>query len=165
MKSTLTIVLLVITFGLAACKQAAAPASLATPQTLVASSTPEAEGQAAQAELKTAMGNLLIVSARWVDEVNGVKPEAGEKILLVILSRPGPEALDPGSFSLEEFDKMVHNTSNGEIYILGSDGSRTISTMGGWVEKEFAMGFKLPETAKALKLVWPGNPAIDIIPE
>ncbi len=60
---------------------------------------------------------------------------------------------------------MIHDTTNGEIYILGSDGSKTISTMGGWVDQEFAMGFRLREPAKMLKLFWPGNSPIDIVPE
>jgi hypothetical protein len=83
----------------------------------------------------------------------------------VILSRPGQERLEPGTFPLEAFDQMIHDTTYGEIYILGSDGSKTISTMGGWVDGEFAMGFRLPGTAKGLKLFWPGNTPIDIVPE
>jgi hypothetical protein len=150
---------------LAGCKQATTTTPSIATEAPTATDTPRPENEAAQAVLKTAMGDFLIVTARDVAEVNGVKPGAGEKILLVILSRPGQERLEPGTFPLEAFDKMIHDTSNGEIYILGSDGSKTISTMGGWVNDEFAMGFRLPEPAKGLKLFWPGNAPIDIVPE
>ena len=99
-------------------------------EALTATDTPRLENGAAQAVLKTAMGDFLIVSARFVDEVNGVKPDSGEKILLVILSRPGQERLEPSTFPLEDFDKMIHDTTQGEIYILGDDGSKTISSDG-----------------------------------
>ena len=115
--------------------------------------------------MKTSIGDFVIVSARFVDEVHGEKPASGEKILLVILSQPGVERLDPGTFSLEAFDKMAHDTSKGEIYILGDDGSKTISTMGGWVDDEFAMGFRLPAEVKTYTLFWQDNPPIDIVPE
>ncbi len=116
--------------------------------------------------LKTALGDLVISSYQFVDEVNGVTPNAGENILLLILTKPGVERLDPGTFSLEAFDKMVHDpAASGEIYIQGDDESKTISTMAGWVDNEFAMGFRLPTTTNAYKLFWPGNPSIDIIPE
>ena len=115
--------------------------------------------------MKTSLGDFVIVSSRFVDEVHGEKPDSGEKILLIILSQPGLERLDPGTFSLEAFDKMAHDTSIGEIYILGDDGSKTISTMGGWIADEFAMGFIMPATVKTYTLFWQDNPPIDIIPE
>jgi hypothetical protein len=74
-----------------------------------------------------------------VDEINGDKPQAGEKILLVILTQPGLVKMDPDDFSLEGLSNMMHDNSQGEIYISGNDGSRAISTMGGWVEGEFVL--------------------------
>ncbi len=166
LKSILMHVILVLMFILSACKQAPAPTSfIASEAAVTATETPTPENGATQPVLKTALGDFQIVSARFVDEANGVKPGPGEKILLLILSRPGQERLEPGTFPLEDFDKMIHDTSKGEIYILGSDGSKTISTMGGWVNEEFAMGFRLPAEAKSLELFWPGNDPIDILPE
>ncbi|HLO14761.1 MAG TPA: hypothetical protein VK206_08030, partial [Anaerolineales bacterium] len=116
---------------------------------------------AAQPLLKTAQGDFVILSARLVDEANGVKAQSGEKILLVILSRPGLAKLDPSEFSLETFGNMVHD-SNVEIYILGNDGSQTISTMGGWVGDEFAMGFRVPAGVNTYTLYWTGNSPISL---
>jgi hypothetical protein len=50
------------------------------------------------------------------------------------------------------------------VYILGDDGSETISPMADWVDNEFVMGFRLPETVKTYQLIWPDNPPIVIIP-
>jgi hypothetical protein len=113
------------------------------------------------------MGDFIIVSSRLVDEVNGVTPGKDEKILLVILTQPGLERLDREHFSLEAFDKAIHGVSDGDVHISGDDGSHTISTMAGWFGPnfdEFAMGFRLPITAKDLQLVWPGNEPVDITP-
>jgi hypothetical protein len=165
MKTKLISTVLVIMIILSGCKQAATPTPLGATEVLMPTDTTKPENDDTQLVLKTAMGDFLIVAARFVDEVNGVKPEGGEEILLVILSRPGMEQLEPSTFPLETFDKMIHDTTSGEIYILGNDESRTISTMGGWVNGEFAMGFRLPSTATTLKLFWPGNPPIDIAPE
>ena len=165
MKSILIRVVLVMMFYLSGCKQASKPTAMMATEALASTDTPKPADEADQTVLKTAMGDLLIVSARFVDEVNGVKPDAGEKILLVILSRPGVERMDPSTFPLEDFDKMTHDTTLGEIYLLGSDGSRTISTMGGWVNEEFAMGFRLPVAVKTYRLFWPGNAPIDIVAE
>jgi hypothetical protein len=165
MKYRLMSTVLVMMLILPGCKQATAPTFIIATEALMATDTPKPENGAVHAVLQTALGDFLIVSARFVAEANGVKPNSGEKILLVILSRPGQERLEPGTFPLEAFDKMIHDTSNGEIYVLCDDGSKTISTMGGWVNGEFAMGFRLPEPAKMLKLFWPGNPPIDIVPE
>ena len=113
------------------------------------------------------MGEFVIASARFVDEVNGEKPGPGEKLLLIELTRPGMESLDPGDFSLEEFQAILQDTTQGMIHILGEDGSETISSMAGWVVpeyKEFAMGFRLTSSVSSYQLIWPGNNPIIIIP-
>jgi hypothetical protein len=160
MKSILNIFVLVLLFSVSACSQSEAAPSTATEE--VKASETQA---AAQPVLKTSLGDFVIVSARFVDEVHGTKPKPGEKILLVILSQPGLEKLDMATFSLEAFDKLVHDTSKEPIHILGSDGSETISTMAGWVDEEFAMGFIVPAAAETYTLVWPDNSPIEIIPE
>lgn len=111
--------------------------------------------------LKTEMGDFVIASARLVDEANGVKPQAGEKLLLVILTQPDLTNLNPDKFSLEAFSNMTHDP-NTEIYILGNDGSQTISTMGGWVGEEFAMGFRVPVDINTYTLHWTGNSSIPL---
>ena len=160
MKSILNILVLVVLFSISACN-----APSAATEEVKASETPTQENIVTQPVLKTSLGDFVIVSARFVDEVHGTKPSPGEKILLVILSQPGLEQLDPVTFSLEAFDKMIHDTSKGEIYILGSDGSKTISTMAGWVDEEFAMGFIVPAAAETYTLYWLDNSPIDIVVE
>jgi len=115
--------------------------------------------EVAQPLLKTAQGDFVISAARLVDEVNGVKPQSGEKLLLVVLTQPDLTNLDPSKFSLEAFSNMTHDPST-EIYILGDDGSKTISTMGGWVGDEFAMGFRIPADINTYTLYWTGNSPI-----
>jgi hypothetical protein len=162
MKSILKILVLGMLFSVWACKKQEVTPFAATEETK-ASSTAMPENDNAQPQVKTSIGDFVIVSARFVEEVNGEKPNSGEKILLVALSQPGMDQLDPATFSLEAFDKMAHDTSKGEIYILGDDGSRTISTMGGWVDEEFAMGFMVPAAAETYTLFWPDNSPIDIV--
>lgn len=111
--------------------------------------------------LKTEQGDFVIAAARLVDEANGVKPEAGEKILLVILTQPGLTNLDPKNFSLEDFSNMTHAPGT-EIYILGDDGSQTTSTMGGWVGDELAMGFRVPADINTYTFYWTGNSPITL---
>jgi hypothetical protein len=118
--------------------------------------------------LKTAAGDLAVVSARFVAEVNGDKPGPGEKILLVILSRPGDGRLDPAEFSLEDFNAAIHDASQGQVHLAGSSGSAIISTMAGWIGPkyaEFGMGFRVPEAEETYQLIWPGNAPIEIFPE
>ena len=162
-KTNWTALCLTLVLCLSACNPlSSAPAATAT-ATAVVSSPPTSNADAAHPLLKTALGDFVIASARLASEVHGDKPRAGEKILLVILARPGLVKLDPSEFSLEAFDNMVHDTRQGEIYISGSDGSKTISTMGGWVDDELALGFRLPLAAKTYTLYWPGNAPIDVV--
>ncbi|GAP12962.1 hypothetical protein LARV_00702 [Longilinea arvoryzae] len=120
--------------------------------------TQEAEAADSQPVLKTAIGDLVIASARLVDEVNGQKSQPEGKILLVILTQPGKENLTPGEFKLEDFQKMIQE-SNGEIYVSGKEDLQIISTMAGWVEDEFAMGFMVP-VQDSYTLHWPENDPI-----
>jgi hypothetical protein len=167
-KTNWTAILMTLALCLSACAPlASTPTSAATATAVVAATsggaaTPTPAAEAGKPLLKTALGDFVIASARLTDEVNGVKPQAGEKILLVILARPDQAKLDPTEFSLEAFSNMIHDTSQGEIYILGSDSSQTISTMAGWVGDEFALGFRLPVTAETYTLYWPGNAPINI---
>jgi hypothetical protein len=118
----------------------------------------------ANSTLKTAVGDLAVASARRVDEVNGVQAEAGEKILLVILTQPGRAKLAPDAFPLEAFQKAVQDVSNGQVHISTDAGAEAICSMAGWVEGEFAMGFRVPVTAKAYTLFWPGNTPLAVVP-
>ena len=169
MKTNWTALLLTLVLCLPACTGLPAAPSVTDAVLEEAAETPAPAPEAnSKPVLKTSIGDFVIDSARWVDEVNGVTPGEGERILLVILTQPGVERLDPEQFSLEAFDKAIHDTSNGEVHISGSDGSYTISTMAGWVgEKfdEFAIGFRLPVTAEALQLFWPGNEPVDVMPD
>lgn len=153
--------LAVIVFFISACTANSStplPPAMTEP---VALQEPASSPDSAQPLLKTEQGDFAIASARLVDEANGVKPQAGEKFLLVILAQPDLTSLDPGKFSLEAFSDMTHDP-NTEIYILGNDGSQTISTMGGWVGDEFAMGFRVPADINTYTLYWTGNSPISL---
>jgi hypothetical protein len=100
---------------LAGCKQATTTTPSIATEAPTATDTPRPENEAAHAVLKTAMGDFLIVTARDASEVNGVKPGAGEKILLVILSRPGQERLEPGGENERLFhcQRLIHSHTLG----------------------------------------------------
>ena len=118
----------------------------------------------AKGTLKTAVGDLAVASARRVDEVNGAQAASGEKILLVILTQPGGAKLTPDSFPLEAFQKAMQDVSNGQVHISTDAGAEAICSMAGWVEGEFAMGFRVPVTAKTYTFFWPGNEPLAIVP-
>ena len=142
--NTLRILMLCgLVFGLAACA--------AQPVTPVASSP---AASSTDGVLKTDIGDLVYVSARLVDEVNGVTPVTGNKLVLVILERA-----DQNDFDLQAF-----HDAHMQIYLQGDDGSNTLSTMAGFVGEEFAIGFQGPEAAKTYRLVWGENAPIDIEP-
>ncbi len=142
---------LVMVLGMSACVPA-------VPPTLTPAAAPS------NPILKTAVGELAVASVRRVDEANGAKAGAGEKILLVILTQPGQAKLAPDSFPLEAFQKAVQDVSNGQVHISTDAGAEAICSMAGWVEGEFAMGFRVPVTAKTYTLFWPGNEPLAIVP-
>ena len=114
-----------------------------------------------QQNLKTTMGDFLVVSARLVDEVHDSKAPDGYKFLLIGLARPGLQKLVAGEFSLESFQAMMLEDSD-KIYISGKDGSQTFySQMGGWVEDDFVIGFTVP-LIEAYTLYWPNNAPIPL---
>lgn len=161
MNSARIATLAAIMFFISACAPVSSaqvlPAATEPPE--LATSAPNTE--AAQPLLKTEMGDFAIASARLVDEANGVRPQAGEKLLLVILTQRDLTNLNPDNFSLEAFGNMTH-ASGTEIYIEGDDGSKTISTMGGWVGDEFAVGFRVPADINTYTLYWTGNSPISL---
>ncbi len=142
---------LVLVLGMSACVPS-------VPATLTPTAAP------ANPILKTAVGDLAVASARRVEEVNGAQAEAGEKILLVILTKPGQAKLAPDSFPLEAFQKAMQDVSNEQVHISTDAGAEAICSMAGWVEGEFAMGFRVPVTAKTYTLFWPGNKPLAIVP-
>ncbi len=155
--------LFVCLFGLSACTSRPASPQVTAESTQSTSVSVPVKNLS----LKTAMGEFNIAFSRFVDEVNGVTPGPKDKILLIGLTRPGAEKLDHSTFSLEEFQTMIQETPE-SIYILGDDGSKTISTMAGWVGPEydeFAIGFRLQSSITSYKLYWPDNDPIDIVPE
>ncbi|NTU75567.1 MAG: hypothetical protein HGA53_09570 [Anaerolineaceae bacterium] len=136
-------ILLALVFILAACAgQPAAPAT-----------TPGAANSAV-ATFKTPIGDLEFVSARFVEDANGVKPTEGFKLLLVVVKNPDNSPID--------LQKFVDAQMN--IIIRGDDGSETIHTMGGFVGEQFAIGFQVPETVKTYTLVWGDNAPFTLVP-
>ena len=114
-----------------------------------------------QQNLKTTMGDFVIVSARLVDEVHDSKAPDGYNFLLIGLVRPDLQKLVPGEFSLETFQATIME-SHDEIYILGKNGSQTFySQMGGWVDDDFVMGFTVP-LGETYTFYWPDNAPIPL---
>jgi hypothetical protein len=148
-----------IMLGITACNPISSTSIPPTTAESDALQTPATSPNPAQFLLKTEQGDFGIAAARLVDEANGVTPQAGEKLLLIILTQPDLTNLDPNEFSLEVFSNMIHAPGT-EIYILGEDGSRIISTMGGWIGSEFAMGFRVPVEISTYTLYWTGNPPV-----
>lgn len=105
--------------------------------------------------LPTSNGDYKLISARIVPEANGNKPTPNEKLLLVVLERT-----DGGQIDLAAFQTAIQEVPEG-VYILGDDSSKTITTMAGWVDEDFSIGFRVPENLKTYELHWPGiNPLI-----
>jgi hypothetical protein len=102
--------------------------------------------------LQTNVGELVFVSARFVDQVNGAISLPGRRILLVIVERPDQSRIDLASFGGEGM----------KVFIQGDDGSKNSGVMAGWVGNEFALGFQVPNTAKTYTLAWGTNPPVDI---
>lgn len=159
MRTVSTIPLLIILLVLSAC----GPASTALPvQTSTSAAAPPV---LAAPRFTTSIGDFEIAAVRLMDEVNGTTAQPGAKILILILTQPGGERLDPATFSLEAFDQAIHDLSTGETHISGDDGSDTISSMAGWLEDgqgDFAIGFQVPESATQFTFIWPGNEAIKL---
>jgi hypothetical protein len=127
------------------------PTAIVAPTAAV---VPTATAPAAKPVLKTKLGDLTVVSARFVSEVHGETPAPGFRILLVGLARADGAPID-----LEAFQPAQLGS-----HILGDDGSETISPMAGFEGAEFVMGFRLPEAVKTYQLVWPGNDPVPIVP-
>ena len=75
--------------------------------------------------------------------------------------------MDSNGFSLGKFEAMISDSVEGEIYILGSDGSQTPPRMGGWigaVDGEFGIGFVLPKSVTSYQLFWWQNDPIVLDP-
>ena len=105
------------------------------------------------------MGDFTIVSARLVEEVHDTRAPQGESFLLIGLAKPNLEKLVAGEFPLETFQSKIQQDQNG-IYVLGSDGSQTFYTsMGGWIEDDFVIGFRVP-VGDSFTLYWTGNDPI-----
>ncbi len=146
MKIKFLLALLIAAGLLAGCKTLPAAGTTAVNQPAGPTQTPKPK------EFKTAIGELALASARFVDEVNGVKPYAGCKLLLVFFN-----GVDPANFDLSQFQGMQN-----KFLIRGEDGSETIGTMAGMVDENFAIGFQAPETIKTYTLIWPDNETTNI---
>jgi hypothetical protein len=145
---------LAMALSLAACgAQPAAVVTTPTPTPAAAAVAPAAVA-AVKPVLKTALGDLTVVSARFVNEVHGETPAPGFKILLVALERADGAPIDLAAFQTAQLG----------THILGEDGSETISPMAGLVDEKFVMGFRLPEAVQTYTLVWPGNDPVKIVP-
>lgn len=135
--------------------------SACSPSTRLVQTTVTNTAIPSQQNLKTTMGDFIIVSVHLVDEVHESKAPDGNKFLLIGLVHPDLQKPVPGEFSLESFQTMILD-SNNEIYILGNDGSQTFySHMGGWIEDDFVIGFTVP-LVETYTLYWTNNSPIPL---
>jgi hypothetical protein len=112
--------------------------------------------------IPTSLGQFGVSRARLVDEANSTKANPGEKILLVTLTLDGKNP-DSGSIPLDQFSALTHDSASGEqVHVTGSDGVDAISTMGGWVDGEFVMGFNVPANGADFVFHWPGLEPMDL---
>jgi hypothetical protein len=164
MKTKLIPLFLAVILLFTACSVPPTAAPTATPQataitltTAVVKTAVPNQGAAAvpaRVNLKTAVGDMVYTTARFVNEANSTRPEPGKKLLLVFLERADKSSID--------LQKWVD--ARQQIFIRGDDGSETLSTMGGFVDNQFAIGFQVPETVKTYQLVWGDNPVFPVIP-
>jgi len=152
MKYQLLTMAMIVTICLAGCRTGSAVE--ATPVVTAGPTLP--------ALIKTSLGEFMIADARLAEEVHGQAAGAGKRYLLLTLTEPNSLNLVPGDFSLEAFQGMIED-SRGEIYVTGADGQKIISTMAGWIEDVFTMGFVVPVEDR-YTLYWPGNEPITIRP-
>lgn len=137
-------------------------APVQTTQALKTATLTEAEPVSSPV-ISTSMGVFEIVSTRLVDEANSTKANPGEKILLVGMTLNGisPEL---GSIPLDEFRDLTQSTTyDDQVHVTGTNDLNAISTMAGWVNDEFVMGFVVPDTASEFLFYWPGQEPIDLI--
>lgn len=165
MKIKLISFLLTLAWILAACTTAKAATSDSSNPALAVKADASTAAPTAPADtsntapagntLKTPIGDLVVTSSRFVQEVNGAKPTAGNKLLLVFLDRPDKTGID-----LQQFvDAKIR------VFVRDEDGSEVFHTMGGQVEGEFAVGFQVPETFKSYHLILGDNPPQNLSPE
>lgn len=121
MKTPLLTLYLILVWVLTACASQPALAALANPPLEETKASAVSTATPAEIIFKTAVGDLVYESARFVDEANGVTPAKGCKLLLVGFRRPDGSGID-----LQQFvDARM------QILVRGEDGSETLSTMGG----------------------------------
>lgn len=154
MHFTRWVLLVTIIFILTACAPGSPSPTVPVTPPADASPTTAPVSAPAQPVFKTAVGDLSFVSARFVSQANSTTPEPGCKLLLVILERTDSAPID-----LQQFVD-----AHMQIFIEDYDGTSTLSTMGGFVDGQFAIGFQVPETQVDFRLVWGENTVVDITP-
>jgi hypothetical protein len=146
-----------ILFGLlfSACSAPVSPSPASQPvQPTAATSGP--------AVISTSLGEFEIGAIHLVDEVHDQKAEVGQVFLLLALTQNG-ENPALGSIPLDQIDKITHDSSTGEqVHITDGKSLDAITTMSGWVDDEFVVGFTVPSDASGLTLQWPGQDPIDL---
>jgi hypothetical protein len=165
MKSIWLITLMIIVFLISSCNSLSSNSPISTTGETAAVDTPASIVKTTFPLLKTSMGDFIVVSTRLVDEAHENKAPSGSTFLLIGLARPDLQKIVAGEFSFESFQSMASG-SDTEIYILGSDGSKTdYGGMGGWLDNnepvadDFVMGFLVP-LAETYTLYWSNNTPI-----
>ncbi|MBE2201157.1 MAG: hypothetical protein IAE79_21265 [Anaerolinea sp.] len=134
-----------------------------------------AESLSAVSVVNTNIGDFQIVSSRFEDEVKGDLAGLNEKILVVVLTQPGLNKLDPNTFSLEDFDQVrrdilievewLEPPDYSLAHLLNIDDKFfTLCSMAGWLEEDFVIGCKVPAPADTYKLHWGENPPVVLSP-
>lgn len=129
------------------------PTFTPVPPTITPTATPPPTATVALVTITTSLGDMIITKAEIVDE-----NPMGEK------AAPGYQILNVSFESADDspIDGMDFYSASQEVYIIGDDGSKTESYMGGLVSGELIVGFTPPASAQTFTLYWPNNDPIEL---
>lgn len=126
------------------------------------------------------LGEFVIASTRFETEVrNTVPPYENVQFLVISLTRPGNEPIEPASLSLEtfqnsttilleiEFLDSAEYSKEAYPYLLQIEPNRFhhFCSMGGWLDDEFVQVCMVPTEAATYTLLWNDHPPVRLSPE
>jgi hypothetical protein len=103
--------------------------------------------------ITTSLGDIFLTKAEVATEnVMGDQAAPGFQLLNVWFESADGSAIDGSAF----YDESK------AVYVMGDDGSKTNSYLGGLVSGQLLVGFTPPESAHTFTLYWPGNEPVEL---
>ena len=122
--------------------------------TSLPSDTPMPAASGTGKKITTSAGTVVVTKTEIATEdAMGNKASPGYEILTVWFQTTDGSTIDGTAF---------YNASKG-VYIMGDDGSKTISNMGGMLDLKLMVGFTPPVKAHKFTLYWPGNDPVELV--